>query len=279
MKLRSQDNSELFENSKTCLNCGEKLTGKYCSNCGQRTDTHRISFKNFIEHDILHGALHFEKGMLFTAKEALFRPGKAALEYIAGKRKRYYNVFLLILITIGLMLFFRHFYNELLISRGRLSIQESPDLNEASKTMDEIFSQKSKIIIFLFVPFAALNSFILFRRKQLNLSEHSIISGMLLLGILLLSTFGNLFFYLNLIVEFSETFANSFSISITAIIFLYIGYGYFNAFGKDYSKLGFTYRIILFFGLIFIEIFILFFILFGFVSNWEFGEIIFSPFG
>lgn len=265
--------------NKSCLNCGKELTDKYCSGCGQKADIHRISFKNFISHDVLHGTFHIEKGMLFTAKQALIRPGKAALDYISGKRIKYYSVFLLILMTIGLMLFFRHFYEELVISQGRGYIKDTAHLNEASRKMDEIFSQKNKIIIFLFVPLAALNSFILFRRKKLNLSEHSIIAGMILLGILLLSLLGNILFYFDLMIEFSNTFANGISWFITALIILYIGYGYFNAFGADYSKLGIVYRILLFFVLIFLEIIILLLITVGFVTNWEFGEIVISPFG
>ena len=64
-----------------------------------------------------------------------------------------------------------------------------PESLNNSKKIDELFAQKNKIIIFLFIPFAALNSFILFRRKKLNLSEHSIIAGMILLGILLITEF------------------------------------------------------------------------------------------
>ncbi|MGB6082601.1 DUF3667 domain-containing protein [Moheibacter sp.] len=264
--------------NKNCLNCGKELTDKYCSRCGQKADTHRITFINFIFHDVLHGTFHIEKGIFYTAKQALIRPGKAAIDYISGKRKPYYNVFLLILLTIGLMLFLRHYYSEIIIEQGRGYVKDITDLNEASKTIDNIFAQKSKIVIFLFVPFAALNSYILFRRKKLNLSEHSIIAGMILLGVLLLSTFGNAIFYLDLLIEFSNTVSNVISISITSLIFLYIGYGYFNAFGDNYSKLGFTYRIFLFFALIFVEMMILLFIAVGFITNWEFGEITISPF-
>lgn len=265
--------------NKNCLNCGKELTDKYCAGCGQKADTHRISFKHFIFHDVLHGTFHIEKGILFTAKQALIRPGKAALDYIAGKRIKYYNVFYLILITIGLMLFLRHFYQEFLISQGKGYIKDITDLNEASRKMDEIFSQKSKIIILLFVPLAAINSFVLFRRKRLNLSEHAIIAGMILLGILLLSLLGNIFFYFDLLVEFSNTFASVVSMSITMLIFLYIGYGYWNAFAADYSKLGTVYRILLFFVLLFIEIVILLFITMGVITNWQFGEITIDPFG
>src|SRR5690606_27644653 len=101
-----------------CLNCEKELTDKFCSGCGQKAATHRISFKNFIFHDLLHGTFHIEKGMLFTAKQTLICPGEVAHDYISGKRKRYYNVLLLILITIAFPLFIRHFYEVLEISRG-----------------------------------------------------------------------------------------------------------------------------------------------------------------
>ncbi len=200
-----------------CLNCDKQLVDTFCSGCGQKADTHRITFKNFIAHDVLHGLFHIEKGILFTSKEALLRPGKAALDYISGKRKRYYNVFYLILITFGLILFFRHFYQELSVDLGAESVPKKY-INEASKTYAELFSQKSKIIIFLFVPLFALNSFIFFRRKKLNLTEHSIIAGMVLLGVLLISLFGNLFFYIDLLFEFNDTFANVISWLVVILI-------------------------------------------------------------
>jgi hypothetical protein len=265
--------------NKNCLNCDKELIGKYCSVCGQKADTHRISFYNFIFHDVLHGTFHIEKGMLFTAKESLTRPGKAALDYIAGKRIRYYNVFYLILITIGLIIFLHHFYDQLYLSQGGKVIPESLDLDETSKTLNEIFSQKSKIIIFIFVPFAALNSFILFRKKKLNLSEHAIIAGMILLGMLLISALGNLFFYIDLIAPFSNSVADGISWLVTVLIILQIGFGYLNAFSSDYSKMQIAFRILLFFTLISFEIVVLFYIVFGFVSKWKFGTVHISPFG
>lgn len=262
-----------------CLNCGKKLTDKFCSGCGQKADTHRISLKNFMFHDVLHGTFHIEKGMLFTAKQSLIRPGKAALDYIEGKRKRYYNVFLLILVTIGLILFFRHLLNELFILQGVEPDPEKPYINEASRKMDEIFSQKSKIIVFLFVPFSALNSCILFRRKKLNLTEHTIVAGMILLGMLLISLIGNLFFFLELIIPFSILFSEIMSWIVTSLIILHVLYGYVNAFGNDYTKLGMSFRILLFYGLLFFEIIILFLIVLGFITDWKFGRVNLSPFG
>lgn len=264
--------------NRTCLNCNKELTDKYCPGCGQKADTHRISFKHFILHDVLHGTFHIEKGILFTAKESLIRPGKAALDYIAGKRQRYYNVFYLILMTFGLILFVRHFYHELVISQGGVFAPEPADLNEASKKVDAIFDERSKILILLFVPFSALNSFIVFRRKKLNLSEHYIIAGMTLLGMLLYSLIGNILFYFNLIIPFSDSFADAFGIFFPAIIIFHIGYGYVNAFASDYSKLGIGYRTLLCYVLLALEIVILFYIVVGFITDWQYGRITFSPF-
>lgn len=257
-----------------CLNCGKVVSDKFCSGCGQKADTHRINFKNFIFHDVLHGTFHIDKGILFTAKQALTRPGKAALDYIAGKRKPFYNVFYLILITIGLMLFTGHI-GDSLNNQDETITQSKEYINEASRKIDELFDQKNKIIIFLFVPFAALNSFILFRRKKLNLSEHAIITGMILLGILLIATFSNILFWFKALHQIGLVI----SLLVTALIFLQLGFGYYNAFGEDYSKFEITSRIILFFVLIGLELLFLTWILVGFVTNWKFGEIQITPFG
>ena len=261
--------------NNNCLNCGKKLTDKFCSGCGQKADTKRITFKNLLYNDVIQGVFNLELGILYTAKQALLRPGQAALDYIAGKRKRFYNIFYLILLTIGALIFTNNMGDLFGDQSGEL-VTEKVYLNEASEKLDKIISQKRNIILFLFVPFAAFNSFILFRKKKLNLSEHSILSGMILLGILLLSTLGNIYFPLNNYLNFSGTIA---SLVITIILILYICYGYFNAFSGDYSNWGITYRIILFFALLCLEVGVLFFLVFGYVSDWKFGEVSITPFG
>ena len=261
--------------SKHCLNCGKKLVDTFCSGCGQKADTHRITFKNFIYHDLLHGTFHIEKGILFTTKQALIRPGKAALEYIAGKRKPYYNVFLLIILVIGLMLTIRHLY-DWVTDNNLESLKDTAHLNEASKKLNAIFSQKSKIILFLFVPISALNSFILFRRKKLNLSEHLILAGMILLGMLLISTIGHVVFFINLLVQVNTAFL---SYLITFAILAYIAFGYTNAFAIEYSKWEITFKIILYYLMFCLELFLLLFFLVAYATNWEFGEVVITPFG
>lgn len=254
---------------KNCLNCGTNLTGKYCSACGQKADIHRISLKHFVFHDLLHGTFHIDKGMLFTAKQALFRPGKAALDYIAGKRVNYYNVFYFILLLIGVNILLTHFYNAMAIKFDP-SKTMSLKMNEVGKTIGEIFFKYGKLFVFALVPLTAFNSFLLFKRKKLNFSEHFILSGILLLGIFLITTLFFIFSFIEL-TGFSPRFFDLVQNCIPFLIFSYLIYGYWNAFRVDYSFLGFSYRMLLFLVLFSIELLSFVWIILGIATNWQSG--------
>lgn len=251
-----------------CLNCETQLTGKFCSECGQKSDTHRITLKHFIMHDLLHGIWHFEKGMLFTAKEALLRPGKAALDYIGGKRIPYYNVFYFILLLIGLNIFINHHYDQL------YELYYAPNgtfNNEVGNKLELFLKDYAKILIFSFVPLFAVNGFLIFRRHKLNLSEHFIVAGIIFLGILIITTVVNLLSYFDFTKSFqilSDT-ANTFT---PVIILLYMTFGYYSAFRAMYGKFGFTVRMVLFILLLSIELTCFLLFIFGYVTHWEFGK-------
>jgi Protein of unknown function (DUF3667) len=68
-----------------CKNCENQYKGKFCSACGQSSDTHEINLKYFL-HDIQHGIFHFEKGFLYTIKRLIVAPGSTIRNFIQGKR-------------------------------------------------------------------------------------------------------------------------------------------------------------------------------------------------
>jgi len=231
-----------------CLNCNEAVSQKFCPNCGQKTNTHRITFKHLVFHDIIHGIWHFEKGILFTLKEAIMRPGKAALDYIEGKRIRYYNVFYLALILIGLNIFVVHYDIQ-----AKEYLPKLEKYNYEGDKLDLFLDNYSKLLLLGLLPLFAFNSFILFRKRNLNFSEHVIISGMLYLGILLISVVMNVFLFF----DFTEKFvfiSEFINILIPILLLLYTIFAYYNAFGKFYKKWIFFPKIILFIGLLGIEI-------------------------
>ncbi len=239
-----------MSHSSTCLNCDQKIVGKFCYDCGQKSDTHRITFKHFIFHDILHGVWHFEKGMLFTIKQAIIRPGKAALDYISGKRIQYYNVFYLILILIGLNAFLSHYYDEL--SHVYFNTDLKPENLHKSK-IDQFLLNNTKLIIFSLVPLFAINSFLVFRRKKLNFSEHFIIAGMIYLAMMLIVTVGEITGLLDFF-KYLDIISDIVGYMVPAAMLFYLFFGYYNAFKTAYSKRRYFLKMFLFLMLLCIEI-------------------------
>ena len=89
----------------TCKNCETIFEGNFCPNCSQKAGTHRFSVKHIV-HEAFHAFTHTDKGIFFLIKEMLKRPGKVALEYNGGRRKKYFNPFTFLLIMIALNIFF-----------------------------------------------------------------------------------------------------------------------------------------------------------------------------
>ncbi|MBC8155688.1 MAG: DUF3667 domain-containing protein [Bacteroidetes bacterium] len=76
--------------TKHCQNCNSELNGNFCSHCGQSSNTHRLNF-HFLWHDIQHGLLHIDKGILYTTKELFTRPGHSIREFLLGKRVKHFK--------------------------------------------------------------------------------------------------------------------------------------------------------------------------------------------
>lgn len=92
-----------------CKNCSNELTGKYCSNCGLPVIAKRID-AHYIIHEIEH-VLHFEKGILFTIKELLIRPGQNVREFLADNRSKLVKPIIFIIITSLIYTLINHFFH------------------------------------------------------------------------------------------------------------------------------------------------------------------------
>ena len=237
------NNSDFMTEHSICLNCEVPIAGKFCANCGQKTDTHRITFKHFIFHDIIHGVWHIEKGIIFTLKEALLRPGKAAIDYISGKRIKYYNIFYLILIFVGLSIVIEDKIEALDKAFG-ITI-----LDESDQEFGVFLQLYSKLMIISFVPIFALLGFVLFKKTKYNFSEHCIIAGMNFLGIMIIYVFTLPLTFFAYTKNF-DWITEIYDTAIFVVLLLFIASGYYHAIGKNYSKSGFLWRISIFLMLI-----------------------------
>ncbi len=80
-----------------CGNCSSEVSGKFCSICGQLAKLKRID-AHYIKHEIEH-VLHFDKGIFYTVKELLIRPGKNVREFFTKNRNRLVKPIIFIIIT------------------------------------------------------------------------------------------------------------------------------------------------------------------------------------
>lgn len=226
----------------TCLNCGNSVTNKYCANCGQKSSVHRLSFKHFFAHEFLHGLFHIDKGIFFTVKELFTRPGFAALDYLEGKRTKYFNFFTLLLLTIGLILFTSHYVDQ---------DKEFIVITESGERLDDAIVHNLKFLLLSFIPLLAVSSSLFFRRMKLWFSEHLVTNTFFSIGILLIY-----FIVLLLRVSFGESYLfDTLKLLLPALYLCVCFYQFSN---KTYSFLGYTWRMLGVLILFFLMVFIIF---------------------
>ena len=73
---------------------------RFCSRCGQRTDTARLSFGDVVR-DLMHKFGNVERSPPAFARSLLTRPGGVAREYVEGKRRRHYGPFATLVVLVG----------------------------------------------------------------------------------------------------------------------------------------------------------------------------------
>lgn len=223
----------LLKMEKTCKNCGQSASGNFCSNCGQNTHSGRIDLHH-LTHDFLHGVLHVDKGIFYSIKELLLRPGSTIRGYLGGKRIKHFKpfAFIFILATIyGFLLHFFHFsfgYEDIIAIESE-SAQGSELGKDWTKPIADYIEKHYAIATLLKTPIYTLTSFLFFKKSKYNYGEHLVINAYTLgltFAIRIL-----LFFPLVYLTNNSDWSVNL----LTAIDFLLISYVYFNVFNV-YSK-------------------------------------------
>ncbi|KQT32307.1 hypothetical protein ASG29_10875 [Sphingomonas sp. Leaf412] len=84
-----------------CRNCGTRLIGAHCHECGQAGHVHRTI--GAFGHDILHGVFHFEGKIWRTLPLLALHPGRLTRRYIDGERVRFVSPMAMFLFSVFLM--------------------------------------------------------------------------------------------------------------------------------------------------------------------------------
>jgi len=93
----------------SCKDCNEAVSGNYCPNCGQAVRLQRIDRK-YIFREIA-SAFSAERGMLYTIRKMLLRPGESIRQYLTEDRKRYVKPVSFIIVTSLIYTLVSHFFH------------------------------------------------------------------------------------------------------------------------------------------------------------------------
>ena len=83
--------------SPNCLNCGSRLRGQYCGQCGQRSRGRLISLWELVR-EAFGDLLELDSRLWQTVVPLLLRPGRLTHDYLQGRRARYMPPFRMYLV-------------------------------------------------------------------------------------------------------------------------------------------------------------------------------------
>lgn len=229
----------MSEHPHTCLNCSRPVTDKYCGNCGQKAATHRFDLRHFLEHDIIHGVFHLDKGFPYTAKQLLTRPGHAIREYIDGKRVSYFNpvTFLLLLLAVNV------FIMSNIGLENMVSVDGKSGTGSTLAQINHFYTKYIKQLYLITIPFYSLFTYLLFRKTKHNYAEHLVMNTYRESGLIIINTVSLLVSALahNIWGKSSLIIAMVSSV----LSWLYTFFFYKQYFGKDYNdKTAFVFLVI-----------------------------------
>lgn len=190
-----------------CLNCDTALTPgqAYCSVCGQKADTHRLSLHD-IGHALLHVFTHADHSVVTLVRDLATQPGRVARAYVEGKRRKYFNPFTFALVVIGVA-------SLVLAASGFVNFNRGIPTNPVGT-----FLQKHiNLVILAQLPLLSLFGMLLFRRDRLHFAEHLVLASYA-------SGFRSIFFTT---VVASIWMLTQWSQPITAAVYLLLWVGYY----------------------------------------------------
>ena len=154
-----------------CKNCGNEIEARYCSHCGQSAEIGRINL-SYLFRSLIYSMFHVDKGIFYTMKELTFRPGKTIRDYLDGKRQSQFKPFSYLFILAAIYVFC---YINLDLP-VYYSVSDIGEVDAIGKDYTSWIINHTGIVQLLFIPIAALFSFLLFRKSKYNYGENLIIN-------------------------------------------------------------------------------------------------------
>lgn len=170
-----------MQKNGACANCGRAVDvpgQKFCPDCGQPTPAHRIDW-HFLGHELEHSVLHMDRGILYSLKNLMLRPGYFIRDYLEGRRVGIVKPMLLVAMTAGVATLMAHYMLDgdamgSSFTQGMeagLGDKPSDDAKAAAVVGAKIFAmakdwinQHLAIVTLLMIPVQAIGFKLAFRR-------------------------------------------------------------------------------------------------------------------
>lgn len=174
---------EPADSTQTCINCGDRLAGKYCPNCGQRAMVKRITFREGWN-DFWARIYGFDGMFPRTLRDLTIRPGTATRKYLDGNRVAYYGPVGYFFLMITLLYLVASLLDisivDFLKNAGSSKLQPAPKQGSGQEKLMqstfELVSDNLKLVSFIVIPIQAFCSrFLFFRKSGLNFTEHTVL--------------------------------------------------------------------------------------------------------
>jgi hypothetical protein len=149
-----------------CRNCNTHLiVGQvYCSACGQKLISGRLTLHE-IARDLIHAVFHVDRSAISLVRMLLGRPGTVALDYVQGRRKRYFGPFGLLIVVVAAA-------SAAFAFAGLRAVP----ISNANRVTDFLQSHIN-LVTFAEVPLLAGFSRLLYARAGFNFAEHLVLAA------------------------------------------------------------------------------------------------------
>jgi hypothetical protein len=206
-----------------CKNCEAPLEGPFCSACGQKVITERMTVKRMFR-EVFSTLTNLDRGFLHTIQQLFVAPDRVFKRYIDGATREFYHPLRYFLILMGISVIIG-LSTGLYEAQGE-NMNQMMGLNNASP--EEIARQKMiagevkkylNFIPLLLIPFLSFISSRLFRSFGYNYAEHLVLNTFLY-GHLALIGLPTLFLYMA--VPSLVPYALVFSFAISTLFYGYV---------------------------------------------------------
>lgn len=213
----------------TCKNCNLELetNSRFCSLCGNKVITKRITIKNIIA-EFNQQFLNYDNKLLKTFRHLIIKPELVIDAYITGNRKKYVNVITYLAVSLSLigfqLLILRKVYPEKM-ANSATSSGLNPELEKRIAEVGEYLFDYFGLITIVFIPITALSTYIIFRNRRHNYAEH------IILNMYTTAQFTILLFLISTLLMLTGLVATSTFTTASVFVYIYLGYCYIRLYG------------------------------------------------